>query len=287
MPPIIFILENIKIENLIVDFDVLNTEGETISKKRAIDNISLSINEGEFVCILGKNGSGKSTLAKCLNALILPTSGEVNIYGMNTQNEDDIINIRKNIGMAFQNPDNQIVASIVEEDVAFGMENLAIPSDEMNRRIDESLKSLGIQELREAMTSKLSGGQKQKVSIAGILAMKSKIIVLDEPTSMIDKNGRRDLLDKVKKLNKEEKITVILISHYIEEITYADRVIVLNKGKVVLDDTPKNVLLKEEILNNSGIELPYIPMMATELKKKGKALVGNELSVDELCQYLK
>ena len=287
MPPIIFILENIKIENLIVDFDVLNTEGETISKKRAIDNISLSINEGEFVCILGKNGSGKSTLAKCLNALILPTSGKVNIYGMNTQNEDDIINIRKNIGMAFQNPDNQIVASIVEEDVAFGMENLAIPSDEMNRRIDESLKSLGIQELREAMTSKLSGGQKQKVSIAGILAMKSKIIVLDEPTSMIDKNGRRDLLDKVKKLNKEEKITVILISHYIEEITYADRVIVLNKGKVVLDDTPKNVLLKEEILNNSGIELPYIPMMATELKKKGKTLVGNELSVDELCQYLK
>ena len=287
MPPIIFILENIKIENLIVDFDVLNTEGETVSKKRAIDNISLSINEGEFVCVLGKNGSGKSTLAKCLNALILPTSGKVNIYGMNTQNEDDIINIRKNIGMAFQNPDNQIVASIVEEDVAFGMENLAIPSDEMNRRIDESLKSLGIQELREAMTSKLSGGQKQKVSIAGILAMKSKIIVLDEPTSMIDKNGRRDLLDKVKKLNKEEKITVILISHYIEEITYADRVIVLNKGKVVLDDTPKNVLLKEEILNNSGIELPYIPMMATELKKKGKALVGNELSVDELCQYLK
>lgn len=287
LPPIIFILENIKIENLIVDFDVLNTEGETISKKRAIDNISLSINEGEFVCILGKNGSGKSTLAKCLNALILPTSGKVNIYGMNTQNEDDIINIRKNIGMAFQNPDNQIVASIVEEDVAFGMENLAIPSDEMNRRIDESLKSLGIQELREAMTSKLSGGQKQKVSIAGILAMKSKIIVLDEPTSMIDKNGRRDLLDKVKKLNKEEKITVILISHYIEEITYADRVIVLNKGKVVLDDTPKNVLLKEEILNNSGIELPYIPMMATELKKKGKTLVGNELSVDELCQYLK
>lgn len=287
LPPIIFILENIKIENLIVDFDVLNTEGETISKKRAIDNISLSINEGEFVCILGKNGSGKSTLAKCLNALILPTSGKVNIYGMNTQNEDDIINIRKNIGMAFQNPDNQIVASIVEEDVAFGMENLAIPSDEMNRRIDESLKSLGIQELREAMTSKLSGGQKQKVSIAGILAMKSKIIVLDEPTSMIDKNGRRDLLNKVKKLNKEEKITVILISHYIEEITYADRVIVLNKGKVVLDDTPKNVLLKEEILNNSGIELPYIPMMATELKKKGKALVGNELSVDELCQYLK
>ena len=287
LPPIIFILENIKIENLIVDFDVLNTEGETISKKRAIDNISLSINEGEFVCILGKNGSGKSTLAKCLNALILPTSGKVNIYGMNTQNADDIINIRKNIGMAFQNPDNQIVASIVEEDVAFGMENLAIPSDEMNRRIDESLKSLGIQELREAMTSKLSGGQKQKVSIAGILAMKSKIIVLDEPTSMIDKNGRRDLLDKVKKLNKEEKITVILISHYIEEITYADRVIVLNKGKVVLDDTHKNVLLKEEILNNSGIELPYIPMMATELKKKGKTLVGNELSVDELCQYLK
>ena len=214
-------MQNIKINNLIVDFDVLNADGNITSKKRAIDDISLSINEGEFVCILGRNGSGKSTFAKCLNALILPTEGDVIVNGMNTKDETKTIDIRKNIGMAFQNPDNQIVASIVEEDIAFGMENLGIDSITMDKRIDEALDSLGIKDLRYSMTSKLSGGQKQKVSIAGIIAMKSKIIVLDEPTSMIDKNGRKDLLDKVKRLNKDENITVILISHFVEEISYA------------------------------------------------------------------
>lgn len=280
-------MKNIDIKNLIVDYDVYDSEGNSVSKKRALDGISLSVNEGDFVCILGRNGSGKSTLAKCLNALVLPTSGDVEIYGINTKDEDRVIDIRKNVGMAFQNPDNQIVASIVEEDVAFGMENLAIPSEEMARRIDESLKTLGISELREAMTSKLSGGQKQKVSIAGILAMKSKIIVLDEPTSMIDKNGRKDLLDRVKKLCVEENITVILISHFVEEIVYADRVVVLGKGKLLMDGTPKDILLNESELNKAGIELPYIPRLATRLKENGKNLKGNELSVKELCQYLK
>ena len=280
-------MKNIDIKNLIVDYDVYDSEGNSVSKKRALDGISLSVNEGDFVCILGRNGSGKSTLAKCLNALVLPTSGDVEIYGINTKDENRVIDIRKNVGMAFQNPDNQIVASIVEEDVAFGMENLAIPSEEMARRIDESLKTLGISELREAMTSKLSGGQKQKVSIAGILAMKSKIIVLDEPTSMIDKNGRKDLLDRVKKLCVEEHITVILISHFVEEIVYADRVVVLGKGKLLMDGTPKDILLNESELNKAGIELPYIPRLATRLKENGKNLKGNELSVKELCQYLK
>ena len=265
----------------------MNSEGNVVSKRRALDDISFSINEGEFVCILGRNGSGKSTLAKCLNALILPTSGDVIINGMNTKDESKTLDIRKCIGMAFQNPDNQIVASIVEEDIAFGMENLGILPDEMNKRIDESLESLGIKDLRYAMTSKLSGGQKQKVSIAGILAMKSKIIVLDEPTSMIDKNGRIDLLDKVKKLNKSENITVVLISHYVEEITYADRVLVLNNGKLTIDDIPKNIVLNEEKLNEAGIVLPYIPKLATKLRENGKRLKGNEFSVEELCQFLK
>ena len=280
-------MQNILVKNLIVDFDVLNNDGNVISKKRAIDDVSLTINEGEFVCVVGRNGSGKSTLAKCLNALILPSSGDVIINGLNTKDENNTIDIRRQIGMAFQNPDNQIVASIVEEDIAFGMENLGISSEIMDERIDESLDSLGIKELRYSLTSKLSGGQKQKVSIAGILAMKSKILILDEPTSMIDKNGRNDLLDRVKKLNKEENITIILISHYIDEISYADRVIVLNNGKVTMDDTPKNRVLRQMELSESGIILPYIPRLATVLRDNGKNLKGNEFTAEELCQFLK
>ena len=280
-------MENISIKNLIVDFDITNEENEIISKKRVINNISLSINEGEFICIIGKNGSGKSTLVKCLNALILPSAGDVTVYGMNTKDESHLIDIRKNIGMAFQNPDNQIVASIVEEDVAFGMENLGLESSEMDKRIDEALDTLGILESRYSQTNKLSGGQKQKVSLAGILCMKSKILVLDEPTSMIDKNGRIDLLNKVYELNKKEGITVILISHYIEEITYADRVLVMNNGIIVNDDTPKNVVLKDDILKEAGVELPYITRLSKKLKDSGKNLKGNEFTVSELCQFLK
>lgn len=285
MPP--FFMENISIKNLIVDFDIVNSENEVVSEKRVIDDVSLSINEGEFICIIGKNGSGKSTLVKCLNALILPTSGDVIVYGMNTKDETHLIDIRRNIGMAFQNPDNQIVASIVEEDVAFGMENLGLEPEEMNKRIDDALKTLGIESTRYEQTNKLSGGQKQKVSLAGILCMKSKILVLDEPTSMIDKNGRVDLLNKVLELNKKEKITVILISHYIEEITYADRVLVMNEGKIILDDTPKNIVLKSDVLLSAGVELPYITKLAKKLKDSGKKLIGNEFTVEELCQSLK
>ena len=280
-------MENISIKNLIVDFDIVNSENEVVSEKRVIDDVSLSINEGEFICIIGKNGSGKSTLVKCLNALILPTSGDVIVYGMNTKDETHLIDIRRNIGMAFQNPDNQIVASIVEEDVAFGMENLGLEPEEMNKRIDDALKTLGIESTRYEQTNKLSGGQKQKVSLAGILCMKSKILVLDEPTSMIDKNGRVDLLNKVLELNKKEKITVILISHYIEEITYANRVLVMNEGKIILDDTPKNVVLKSDVLLSAGVELPYITKLVKKLKDSGKKLIGNEFTVEELCQSLK
>ena len=257
----------IDVKNLKVDFDITNNDNVVISKKRVLDDISFSVNEGDFVCILGRNGSGKSTLAKCLNGLILPTEGDVDVYGMNTKSEDNIIDIRKKVGMAFQNPDNQIVASIVEEDVAFGLENIGMSVDEMTHRVDEALKSLGIYDLKNVVTSKLSGGQKQKVSIAGILAMKSKIIVLDEPTSMIDKAGRIDLLNKVKELNKIDNLTIILISHYVDEINYAKRVLLIDEGKIKLDMKPEEILLEEKILNDAGIELPYISEVATELKK--------------------
>lgn len=261
----------IEIKNLTVSYD----------EKKVLDNISLNISEGDFLCVLGKNGSGKSTFAKSLNGLVLPQTGDVVVYDMNTKDETKLLDIRKNIGMTFQNPDNQIVASIVEEDVAFGLENLGIESTEIRKRIDETLKRLSIYDLKDKLVSKLSGGQKQKVSIAGILAMKSKIIVLDEPTSMIDVCGRKELLDLVKKLN-EEGITIILISHNVEEIAYAKRVIVLNDGQIRMDDTPKNILLKEEELKTYGIELPYIAHLASTLKKQGKNYKGNETLVDEL-----
>lgn len=277
----------IDIKNLIVDFDVYNSDNVVVSKKRVLDNITLAINKGEFVCVLGKNGCGKSTFAKCLNALVTPTSGTVSVFGLDTKDENNLINIRQKVGMTFQNPDNQIVASIVEEDIAFGLENLGIESDEMRQRIDSAISCLGIEELRKSMTSKLSGGQKQKVSIAGILAMKPEIIVLDEPTSMVDKSGRLDILETAKRLNKEENITIILISHYLEEIQYADRVLLINNGRITLDDTPENALLSDKMFLDAGLELPYIPKMATALRDMGKKLKGNEMKVCELCHYLK
>lgn len=280
-------LKIVDIKNLIVDFDVYNSDNVVVSKKRVLDDISLTIDKGEFVCILGKNGCGKSTFAKCLNALVTPSLGTVRVFDLDTKDEKSLISIRQKVGMSFQNPDNQIVASIVEEDIAFGLENLGIESSEMKKRIDFATNCLGIENLKNSMTSKLSGGQKQKVSIAGILAMKPEIIVLDEPTSMVDKAGRVDILETVKKLNKEENITIILISHYLEEVQYADRVLLINKGKVTLDDTPDKALLSDKLFLDAGLELPYIPRMATELRNMGKKLKGNEIRVNELCHYLK
>lgn len=280
-------MKAIEVKNLIVEFDVTDAEGIVKSKRKILDGINLTVNEGEFVCVLGRNGSGKSTFAKCLNALLLPSSGDVYVYGINTKDENRVIDIRQKVGMTFQNPDNQIVASIVEEDVAFGLENIGVKTSDLRVRIDDAMKSIGIYDLKDNMVSKLSGGQKQKVSIAGILAMKPKIIVLDEPTSMIDKAGRIDLLNTVKRLNKEEKITIILISHYVEEMSYADRVVLLDNGKITLDDTPKSILLRKDELNEAGIDMPYISGLATELKARGKNLKGNEETVFELCQYLK
>lgn len=271
-------MNNIVVKNLTVEFE----------NKIAINNLSLSINEGDFVCILGRNGSGKSTFAKTLNCLIVPNSGDVLIYDMNTKDENNTLNIRRSVGMTFQNPDNQIVSSIVEEDVAFGLENLGIESSEIRKRIDEAMKTLDIYDIKDNVTSKLSGGQKQRVAIAGILAMQSKIIVLDEPTSMIDKNNRKELLKVLQKLNKENNITIILITHFLEEIVFANRVIFLESGKLVFDDKPMDLFLKSDILTKYGFELPYIPRLTTFLRDQGLDFNGNELKVEDLvCHYLK
>lgn len=248
-------MDSIVVKNLSVSFD----------EKQVLKNINLNIEEGTFVCLLGKNGSGKSTLVKTFNGLISPTSGDVYVYGMNTKDETKLIDIRKTIGMAFQNPDNQIVASIVEEDVAFGLENLGVESSEIRKRIDEAMKKLSIYDSKDSLTSKISGGQKQRVAIAGILSMKSKIIVLDEPTSMVDSLGRKEILNLVKKLNKEDGITIILISHYTEEIEYADRVLILDDGCIAVDDTPVNLLSDGSILTKYGIELPYKNRLINDL----------------------
>lgn len=240
-------MDNIVIENLEVAY----------GDKKVLKDVNLSIKEGSFVCILGRNGSGKSTLIKTIDGLILPTKGSVKVYGMDTSDEKKIIDIRKLVGIAFQNPDNQIVASVVEEDVAFGLENIGVKASEIRERIDDAMKKLSIYDSKDSLTSKLSGGQKQKVAIAGILAMKSKIIILDEPTSMVDSLGRKDILELSHKLNKEEGITIILISHHADEMIDADRVIVLDDGKVVLDDAPSNILTNVNELSKYGIELPY------------------------------
>ena len=211
-----------------VDFSYLSDEEENHEEIEVIKKLNLSIEEGSFVAVLGHNGSGKSTIAKLINGILVPKSGTVTVNGITTENEDNVFEIRKNVGMVFQNPDNQIVASVVEEDVAFGVENLGVPSEEIRRRVDEALKTVGMYELREKAPHKLSGGQKQRVAVAGIIAMKPKCIVLDEPTAMLDPSGRKEVIDTIKKLNNEDRITIILITHYMDEAVEADRVVVVD-----------------------------------------------------------
>ena len=233
-----------------------------------LNNISLSIKEGEYICIVGKNGSGKTTFVKSLNGIILPTEGDVEILGMNTKDESKIIEIRKNVGMVFQNPDNQMVASLVEEDVAFGLENIGIETDEMHIRVNEALKKVNIENLKEQNINKLSGGQKQKVCIAGILAMKPRIMVFDEPTSMLDPYSRSEILDEIYRLNKEENITIIHITHFMNEIEKADRVILLNEGKLIKDtyDT-ENFLNNIADIKQYNLELPLKKRIELRLKE--------------------
>ncbi|MCX8131365.1 MAG: energy-coupling factor transporter ATPase [Clostridia bacterium] len=253
---------------------------------RALTDIDINIDEGEFVVILGRNGSGKSTFARLVNALLLPASGTVYIKGISTRDEQLVWDIRRTAGMVFQNPDNQIVGTVVEEDVAFGPENLGIQPEEIRERVDAALKTVGISEYAKNAPHLLSGGQKQRVAIAGILAMKPKCIVLDEATSMLDPIGRREVMNVLKKLNEEEKITIIHITHHMDEATLADRVIVIDKGQLVMQGTPRAVFRDVQKVKGLGLDVPQVTELLYELRKEGISLPEDILNVEEAYEYL-
>ena len=250
------------------------------------EDLNLTVQEGSFVAVLGTNGCGKSTLAKHFNSILLPTGGKVYVCGIDTSNEDRILTVRRNVGMVFQNPDNQIVANVVEEDVAFGPENLGIASPEIRRRVDSALKQVEMYEYREHAPHLLSGGQKQRVAIAGIIAMEPRCIVLDEPTAMLDPRGRREVIDTIGRLNREKGITVVLITHHMDEAAKADRVVVLNKGKVAADGTPQQVFAQVELLHSLGLASPETVELCWELNKQGFDLPLDKLEPEECAQTL-
>lgn len=270
-----------------VDFSYyLDDENEQSESNeiKVLENFSLAIEKGSFTAILGHNGSGKSTIAKLTNGILFAKNGEVIVDGQVAREDDSIFDIRKKVGMVFQNPDNQIVSSIVEEDVAFGVENLGIPSDECRRRVDEALKTVEMYEYRTKAPSKLSGGQKQRVAVAGIIAMKPQCIVLDEPTAMLDPSGRREVIDTVKKLNREEGITIVLITHYMDEAVQADRVVVVDGGKIKMDDTPQNVFARVDEVKALGLDVPQSTELIYRLGLKSKETI---LNADECVEFLK
>jgi energy-coupling factor transport system ATP-binding protein len=271
------------IETKNLDFSY-RQEDDTL--KKAIDGINLKIPEGQFLAVLGHNGSGKSTLAKQFNAILLPDSGTVLVMGIDTRDEDRIYDIRQNVGMVFQNPDNQIVATIVEEDVAFALENMGVPTDEIRRRVDEALKTVGMYEYRSHAPHQLSGGQKQRVAIAGLLAMHPKCLVLDEPTAMLDPKGRREVIDTVMRLNREEKVTVVLITHFMNEAVQADRVVVMDHGAIVMDGTPKEVFSQIELLKSVRLDVPQAAELIYELRNNGLNLPDGILTVEECVTAL-
>ena len=250
-----------------------------------IDRLSLTVEKGEFICVLGKNGSGKSTLAKLLNGMLLPTEGEISVFDMDVKDKNSIFDIRKKVGVVFQNPDNQMVATIVEDDIAFGPENIGLPREEIGKRIDFALDSTAMQNYRQSMGQRLSGGQKQRVAIAGVLAIKPDVLILDESTSMLDAKGRKEVMDVVKKLNSEG-MTVISITHYMDEAVDSSRVIVLNKGKIVKDGTPLEVFKNSTELENYGLDLPRATYIAEKLKSYGVPLKNGILTAEELEEDL-
>lgn len=252
-----------------------------------LKGLDLTIPAGEFAAVLGHNGSGKSTLAKHFNAILLPTEGDVVVCGINTKDEDRLFDIRQQVGMVFQNPDNQIVATIVEEDVAFALENLGVPPEEIRRRVDEALKAVDMYEYREHAPHQLSGGQKQRVAIAGILAMRPDFIILDEPTAMLDPQGRREVLRTVKELNRDFGTTVVLITHYMDEAVQAGRVVVIDDGRILRDGTPKEVFTQVELLKSVGLDVPQVTELVYELRKAGVDLPLDILTEDECYEELK
>lgn len=276
----------IKTENLIFEYEKRDDEGNIIGARRAIDEVNLDIEPGQFIAILGHNGSGKSTLAKHMNAILTPTEGTMWVDGKDTRKDENIWDVRQSAGMVFQNPDNQIIGTVVEEDVGFGPENLGVPTDEIWERVEQSLSAVGMIEYRHHSPNKLSGGQKQRVAIAGVVAMRPKCIVLDEPTAMLDPNGRKEVLHTVEELRQKEKVTVILITHYMEEVIGADRVIVMDKGHVVMDGTTREIFSQVELLKKYRLDVPQVTLLAHELKQKGYAIPNGILTVDELISAL-
>ena len=277
----------IDIKNLVFEYIRRDEEGNTEEIERAIDGVELEVEEGDFIAILGHNGSGKSTLAKHLNALLVPTEGTVCVNGFDTRDVNNLLKIRQSAGMVFQNPDNQIIASVVEEDVGFGPENMGVPTDEILTRVKDSLAAVGMSGYAKHSPNKLSGGQKQRVAIAGIMAMRPKCIVLDEPTAMLDPIGRKEVLKTVHKLNKNENITIILITHYMDEVIDADKVFVMEEGKVVLQGTPREVFSEVERLENYRLDVPQVTKLAYELKKSGVSIDETVLTVEEFREAIK
>lgn len=276
----------IKSKNLVFEYIRRDEEGNVEAINRAVNEVNVDIKQGDFVAILGHNGSGKSTLAKHMNAILQPTEGDIWIDGQDTKDMNKLWEIRKTAGMVFQNPDNQIIGTVVEEDVGFGPENIGIPTSEIWERVEKGLKAVNMLTYRKHSPNKLSGGQKQRVAIAGIVAMQPKCIVLDEPTAMLDPNGRKEVIDTITRLNKEEGVTVILITHYMEEVIGADKVYVMDQGSVVMEGTPKEVFSRVEKLKQYRLDVPQVTLLAEELKESGLALSDGILTIDELVNEI-
>ena len=276
----------IQTKELIYEYEKRDEEGNIIGMKRAIDGVDIDIPEGSFVAILGHNGSGKSTLAKHMNAILVPSGGTMWVNGRDTKDPENLWDVRQSAGMVFQNPDNQIIGTVVEEDVGFGPENLGVPTDEIWTRVEESLKAVGMLEYRHHSPNKLSGGQKQRVAIAGVVAMEPKCIVLDEPTAMLDPVGRKEVLKTVQKLRKEKHVTVILITHYMEEVIDADQIYVMDHGHVVMQGTPKKIFSQVDKLKEYRLDVPQVTLLADTLRKQGVDIPEGILRKEELVEAL-
>jgi len=273
----------IEIEDLHFSYD---SDGESKVQDEVLKGIDLTIKEGEFVAVLGHNGSGKSTLAKHLNAILLPTKGKVTVDGIDTADESRLFDLRRRAGMVFQNPDNQIVSSIVEEDVAFALENLGVPYEEMRRRVDDALRAVNMYEYRLHSPAQLSGGQKQRVAIAGIIAMEPRCIILDEPTAMLDPSGRKEVMATVRRMNREQGITVVLITHYMDEAAQSGRIVVIDKGRLIMDDKPEKVFAQVDRMKEIGLDVPQVTELAWELKKAGYDISPEIITEDECVEAL-
>lgn len=279
-------MKMVRSEKLIYEYEKRDEEGNVIGMNRAVDGVDIDIAPGDFVAILGHNGSGKSTLAKHMNAILVPSGGTIWVDGRDTKDPLELWNVRQAAGMVFQNPDNQIIGTVVEEDVGFGPENLGVPTDEIWKRVEDSLKAVGMLEYRNHSPNKLSGGQKQRVAIAGVIAMEPKCIVLDEPTAMLDPNGRKEVIRTVQELRRRKKVTVILITHYMEEVIDADQVYVMDRGHVVMHGTPREIFSRVDELKKYRLDVPQVTMLAEALKKKGLKIPSGILRTEELVEAL-